>query len=108
MLDISKEVSTRPSAIRMRHSKEASESLSSEAKRYIRVESVSKLKGRNIRVAGNSLVMSMNTKRNPVINEPLRSGKCMLLRILVVVAPSVLAAKSNLVSSCAMPPSIEL
>ena len=50
------------------------------------------MNGLKISVAGNSLVISMKTKRNPVKIDPLRSGKWIVLSVREFVDPKVLAA----------------
>ena len=44
----------------------------------IRTERVSKSNGLNIKVNGNSLIVSTKTSRAPTIIGPLRSGRCIL------------------------------
>ena len=71
-----------------------SSSSSSDAYWYTKVASVSKLKGRRIRVRGSSFMVSTNTSRAAAITLGRTSGRCMRHRVAAGPCPRVRAAPS--------------
>ena len=67
-----------PRQIIINEGKIDSATLSSPAYWNIRTESVSKSNGLNIKVRGNSFIVSTKTKSEPTNIGPLRSGRCIL------------------------------
>ena len=67
-----------PKKIIINEGKIDSATLSSPAYWNIRTESVSKSNGLNIKVNGNSFIVSTKTRSAPTRIGPLRSGRCIL------------------------------
>ena len=60
----------------------------------MRTESVSKSNGLNIKVSGNSFIVSTKTRRMPTRIGPLRSGRCIFKRTSDQFFPRFMAALS--------------
>ena len=71
-----------------------SATLSSPAYWNIRTESVSKSNGLNIKISGNSFIVSTKTRSMPARIGPLRSGRCILKRTSDQFFPRFMAALS--------------
>ena len=82
-----------------------SATLSSPAYWNIRTERVSKSNGLNIKVKGNSFIVSTKTRINPTSIGPLRSGMCILKRTSGQLLPRLVAALSMLVEILSNPAS---
>ena len=86
----------KPRQIIIKEGKIDSATLSSPAYWKILTESVSKSNGLNIKVSGNSLMVSTKTRRAPANMGPLRSGRCILKRTSDQFFPRFMAALSIL------------
>ena len=83
-----------PRQIIINEGKIDSATLSSPAYWNIRTESVSKSNGLNMKVSGNSFIVSTKTKSAPTNIGPLRSGRCILKRTSDQFFPRLMAALS--------------
>ena len=94
MLGIKAKEAINPREIIIKEGNIDSASLSSPAYWNIRTESVSKSNGLNIKVNGNSLIVSTKTRSEPTNIGPLRSGRCILVSTSGQLFPRFIAALS--------------